>query len=67
MPARKGLKKKAGVWAPGAWSLKRARQYRKIRDAQLARGVSYKRAKAIAARVVNKTRSKKGEVRKRRG
>jgi hypothetical protein len=46
----------------GVKSSKRARQYEHIKESEQARGVSPKRAKQIAARTVNKQRSKVGET-----
>jgi hypothetical protein len=48
-----------------AWSNKRERQYEHIKDSAKERGVSTKRAKAIAARTVNKERARSGEARQR--
>jgi len=48
---------------PKAWSDKRERQYEHIKDSQEERGASTKRAKEIAARVVNKNRAQEGESR----
>jgi hypothetical protein len=42
---------------------KRARQYEHIRDSERERGESEKRAEEIAARTVNKERSRSGEAR----
>ena len=47
---------------PRAWSAKRERQYRHIKDEQLKDGKSEKKAEEIAARTVNKTRAQKGEA-----
>ena len=44
---------------------KRARQYEHIKDSQLDRGASEGRAEEIAARTVNKDRSRSGESRTR--
>ena len=46
-----------------AWSNKRERQYEHIKDSAKKRGESTKRAKEIAARTVNKERSRTGEAR----
>ncbi|WP_224241978.1 hypothetical protein [Hyalangium gracile] len=46
----------------GVKSQKRTRQYEHVKDSELARGVSPRRAKEIAARTVNKQRSKTGET-----
>lgn len=46
----------------GVKSPKRARQYEHIKDSAKARGKSPRRAKEIAARTVNKQRSKAGET-----
>ena len=44
------------------WSSKRERQYEHIKDSEQKQGPSTKRAKEIAARTVNKQRSKSGET-----
>ncbi|HLJ03234.1 MAG TPA: hypothetical protein VKT31_07325 [Solirubrobacteraceae bacterium] len=44
---------------------KRARQYEHIKDSQLERGTSERRAEEIAARTVNKERARSGESRTR--
>jgi hypothetical protein len=44
------------------WSKKDERQYEKIKKSSMRRGVKAKRAKAIAARTVNKTRRKRGRT-----
>jgi hypothetical protein len=46
-----------------AWSNKRERQYKHIKDSAKKRGTSTKRAKEIAARTVNKERARSGESR----
>jgi hypothetical protein len=46
----------------GAWSLKRERQYEHINDSEREAGRSNDRAEEIAARTVNKQRSKAGET-----
>lgn len=46
---------------PRAWSAKRERQYKHIKDQAEDRGESEKRAEEIAARTVNKERARKGE------
>ena len=46
-----------------AWSNKRERQYEHIKDSAKERGASTKRAKEIAARIVNKERARSGEAR----
>ncbi|HTI27582.1 MAG TPA: plasmid stabilization protein [Kutzneria sp.] len=48
---------------PQAWSKKRERQYEHIKEQSQERGASTKRAKEIAARVVNKNRAQAGESR----
>ena len=48
---------------PRAWSNKRERQYRHIRDGLKERGRSEDTAEAIAARTVNKERARSGEAR----
>ena len=45
-----------------AWSNKRERQYEHIKDGEKKRGASTKRAKEIAARMVNKERAQSGEA-----
>ncbi|MFD3510253.1 plasmid stabilization protein [Nocardia sp. NPDC058666] len=45
-----------------AWSPKRERQYKDIKKSELDRGRSEKRAEAIAAATVNKTRAEHGET-----
>jgi hypothetical protein len=47
---------------PRAWSAKRERQYKHIKEEQLKDGKSTKKAEEIAARTVNKTRAQKGEA-----
>ena len=46
-----------------AWSAKRERQYRHIKDSLLERGKSEGTAEEIAARTVNKVRAQEGEAR----
>jgi len=46
-----------------AWSSKRERQYKHIKNSAKKRGTSTKRAKEIAARTVNKERARAGEAR----
>ena len=48
---------------PRAWSQKRERQYRHIRDGLEERGRSEDQAEEIAARTVNKERARSGEAR----
>jgi hypothetical protein len=48
---------------PRAWSQKRERQYRHIRDGLEKRGRSEDTAEEIAARTVNKERARSGEAR----
>jgi hypothetical protein len=45
-----------------AWSNKRERQYKHIKDSAKKRGASTKRAKEMAARTVNKERARSGEA-----
>jgi hypothetical protein len=45
-----------------AWSAKRERQYEHIKESEKKQGRSTKRAKEIAARTVNKERSRSGET-----
>jgi plasmid stabilization system protein ParE len=47
---------------PQAWSNKDERQYEHIKDSAEDRGASTKRAKAIAARTVNKQRREEGRT-----
>jgi plasmid stabilization system protein ParE len=47
---------------PEAWSDKRERQYEHIKDSYEDRGVSEDEAEERAARIVNKERSEKGEI-----
>ncbi len=44
---------------------KRARQYEKVKESELAQGRSESRAEEIAARTVNKARARSGESRER--
>ena len=46
-----------------AWTAKRERQYRHIKDSLLERGKSEGIAEEIAARTVNKVRAQEGEAR----
>jgi len=48
-----------------AWSNKRERQYKHVKESAQNRGASTKRAKEIAARTVNKERARSGEARQR--
>ena len=48
---------------PRAWSNKRERQYRHIREGLMDRGRSEDTAEEIAARTVNKERARSGEAR----
>ena len=45
-----------------AWSPRRERQYKHIKENELDRGRSKDRAEEIAARTVNKTRAEHGET-----
>src|ERR671930_2341887 len=45
-----------------AWSNKRERQYQHVKESEKKQGRSTKRAKEIAARTVNKARSRAGET-----
>src|SRR6476619_3336503 len=45
-----------------AWSAKRERQYKHIKESEKKQGRSTKRAKQIAAATVNKERARKGEA-----
>jgi hypothetical protein len=46
----------------GAWSPKRERQYEHIKESEREAGRSNEKAEEIAARTVNKQRSKAGET-----
>ena len=46
-----------------AWSNKRERQYEHVKESEKKQGRSTKRAKEIAARIVNKERARAGEAR----
>jgi hypothetical protein len=46
-----------------AWSEKRERQYKHIKESAQQRGASPERAEEIAARTVNKNRARSGEAR----
>ena len=46
----------------GAWSPKRERQYKHIKDSLRERGESMETAEEIAARTVNKQRAEAGET-----
>jgi hypothetical protein len=48
---------------PPGWSAKRERQYEQIKESLLERGHSREKAEEIAARTVNKQRSRSGETR----
>jgi 3-hydroxyisobutyrate dehydrogenase-like beta-hydroxyacid dehydrogenase len=48
-----------------SWSSKRERQYEHIKDSEKKQGASTKKAKAIAARTVNKERARSGESKSR--
>ena len=48
---------------PEAWSAKRERQYKHIKDSLEERGSSEDKAEEIAARTVNKERARAGEAR----
>jgi hypothetical protein len=47
----------------GAWSAKRERQYKHIKESELEQGRSTDRAEEIAARTVNSQRAASGETR----
>jgi hypothetical protein len=47
---------------PKAWSNKDERQYEKVKESSEKKGRSEKRSKEIAARTVNKQRSKEGRT-----
>ena len=46
-----------------AWSAKRERQYKHVKESLQEQGRSEKKAEEIAARTVNKERARKGEAR----
>ena len=46
----------------GAWSDKRERQYKHVKESLQEQGRSEKKAEEIAARTVNKERARKGEA-----
>jgi hypothetical protein len=46
----------------GAWSPKRERQYKHVKESELEAGRSTDKAEEIAARTVNKQRSEAGET-----
>ncbi|QEG36946.1 hypothetical protein [Bythopirellula goksoeyrii] len=48
---------------PKAWSDKDERQYKHVKESEKERGRSEDRAEEIAARTVNKQRSKEGRTR----
>jgi len=48
---------------PKAWGKKDERQYEHVKESELKEGRSSTRAKEIAARIVNKQRSKAGRTR----
>lgn len=50
----------------GAWSPKRERQYEHIKESEREAGRSTEKAEEIAARTVNKQRSKAGETKSSR-
>jgi hypothetical protein len=56
---------------PRSWSAKDEREYEHVKDSEKERGRSAERAEEIAARTVNKQRSKEGRTKdsdsKRRG
>jgi hypothetical protein len=45
-----------------AWSAKRERQYEHVKESEKKQGRSTKRSKEIAARTVNKQRTRSGET-----
>ena len=49
----------------GAWSKKRERQYKHVKESLKEQGRSEKKAEEIAARTVNKERARSGESRQR--
>lgn len=49
---------------PKSWSNKDERQYEHVKESEKDKGESTKRAKEIAARTVNKQRSKEGRTKK---
>ena len=48
---------------PSTWTDKQERKYEHIRDSERDQGASPRRAKEIAARIVNKERAQKGQAR----
>lgn len=48
--------------SPRAWSEKRERQYKHIKESEKKQGRSTERAEEIAARTVNKQRAEAGEA-----
>ena len=52
--------------SPKAWSSKDERQYEHVKESERKQGRSTKRAKEIAARTVNKQRSKEGRTKSSR-
>jgi hypothetical protein len=48
--------------SPKSWSNKDERQYEHVKESEQKQGRSTKRAKEIAARTVNKQRSKEGRT-----
>jgi hypothetical protein len=51
---------------PKSWSDKDERQYEHVKESELREGRSTRRAKEIAARTVNKQRSKEGRTHSKR-
>ena len=51
----------------GAWSPKRERQYKHVKESELDAGRSKDKAEEIAARTVNKQRSEAGETKAAKG
>lgn len=47
---------------PKSWSSKDERQYKHVKESELEQGRSTERAKEVAARTVNKQRSKEGRT-----
>lgn len=51
---------------PKAWSKKDERQYEHVKESEQEQGRSKERAKEIAARTVNKQRSKEGRTKEQK-
>jgi hypothetical protein len=60
--ARRPASAEEELMPEGAWSAKRERQYRHVKESELEAGRSEDRAEEIAARTVNKQRADAGET-----